>query len=57
LADLSAIFAKLHYYDSYPFKEDLSNSFRNWCSKYKIIHAEMGFSFEDKLQIIGIYSF
>ena len=53
MADLSTIFAKLHHYNSYPVLQDLKEAFYNWMGKYSKVHAQLLFSMDQKLQLLG----
>ena len=53
-ADLTSIFGKLHHYNSYPKLSDLKMVFEEWCAKYSTVHAQLSYSTEQKILLLGI---
>jgi len=52
-SDLSSIFAKLHHFNSYPTLPELKEAFENWCTKYSVVHAQLSYSMDQKIALIG----
>ena len=53
MSDFSTIFAKLHHYSSSPTIGDLQQAFTDWKVKYSTVHAQLTYSLEQKIELLG----